>query len=68
MRLLNLYKIMESKTKISTTDYDGLNQLLILKAICNQIYIARNITMDSKTIEEQLKKIDELFRDKDNFN
>lgn len=59
---------MEKKTKASITDFDSLNQLLILKAICNQIYIARNITLKPETIEEQLKKIDELFRDKDNFN
>jgi hypothetical protein len=50
------------------TDYDSLNQLLILKAICNQIYIARNISMNNETIEECLKRIDSLFRDKDNFN
>lgn len=49
-------------------EYDSLNQLLILKAICGQIYIARNITLNSETIEEQLKKIDSLFRDRDNFN
>lgn len=58
---------MEKKKK-TITDYDGLNQLLTLKAICNQIYIARNITLNPDAIEEQLKKIDSLFRDKDNFN
>lgn len=55
------------KTKV-ITDYDGINQLLILKAICNQIYIARNISMNSEKVEEQLKRIDSLFRDKDNYN
>jgi len=61
---------MDKKLKKSQdiNDYDSLNQLLILKAICSQIYIARNISMNSDTIEEQLRKIDELFRDKDNFN
>lgn len=59
---------MEKKTKTSITDYDSINQLLILKAICNQIYIARNISMNSEEIEKQMKMIDSLFRDKDNFN
>lgn len=59
---------MEKIKKQNIADYDSLNQLLILKAICNQIYIARNITLDASTIEEQLRKLDQLFRDKDNFN
>lgn len=59
---------MENPENKTITDYDSLTQLLTLKAICNQIYIARNITLNTETIEEQLKKIDQLFRDKDNFN
>jgi 3-phosphoglycerate kinase len=52
----------------SITDYNLSDQLLILKAICNQIYIARNISLNNEIIEEQLRRIDSLFRDKDNFN
>jgi hypothetical protein len=52
----------------SINDHDSLNQLLLLKAICSQIYIARNISMNNDIVEEQLKRIDSLFRDKDNFN
>lgn len=58
----------EKIQKKAITDYDSINQLLILKAICNQIYIARNISMSSETVEEQMKRIDALFRDRDNFN
>ena len=56
------------KVKKDITSYDPIDRLLILTAICSQIYIARNISMSEETIQEQLKKIDELFRDKDNFN
>ena len=50
------------------TDYDSITQLLILKDICNKIYIARNITLNSEIIEECMGEIDKLFTDKDNFN
>jgi hypothetical protein len=58
------------KLKISKgiNSNDSLNQLLILKEICGKIYIARNISLSEKTIQEQLAKIDELFRDKENLN
>lgn len=42
--------------------YDCLDQLLILKEICNKIYIARNISLDNEGVIEQLKEIDNLFR------
>ena len=42
--------------------YDCLDQLLILKKICNKIYIARNISLDNEGVIEQLKEIDNLFR------
>ena len=48
--------------------YDSLNQLMILKDICNSIYIARNITLSEKSIVENLEKIDRLFRDDENYN
>ena len=48
--------------------YDSLNQLMILKDICNSIYIARNITLSEKSIVENLEKIDKLFRDDENYN
>jgi hypothetical protein len=59
-----------SKLKItkSINSNDSLNQLLLLKEICSKIYIARNISLSEDTIQEQLKRIDELFRDKDNYN
>lgn len=56
------------KKRQDINSFDSINQLMTLKAICAQIYIARNISLSPETIEEQMKKIDELFRDKDNFN
>lgn len=44
------------------TDYSPEEQLDILLSICNKIYIARNISMDSFGIIEQLKVIDSLFK------
>lgn len=46
-------------------NYDSLKQLLILKEICNKIYIARNISLDNEGVIEQLELIDNLFRDSD---
>lgn len=48
--------------------YNSLEQLMILKDICHKIYIARNITLDSETIDDTMSRIDKLFRDTDNFN
>jgi hypothetical protein len=48
--------------------YDCLDQLLILKEICNKIYIARNISLDNDGVIEQLKEIDELFKENENYN
>jgi hypothetical protein len=45
--------------------HDSLEQLLILKEICNKIYIARNISLDNEGVIEQLELIDNLFRDSD---
>lgn len=61
-------KIPEKAKLKSITDYPSLEQLTIMKDICNKIYIARNITMSSDTILEQMERIDVLFRDKSNFN
>jgi len=44
-----------------------LTQLMILKDICNRMYIARNITMSQDSIVDNLEKIDRLFRD-ENYN
>jgi hypothetical protein len=49
-------------------DYNPTDQLILLKEICNTIYIARNISLSEQTIIDQLKRLDQLFRDKDNFN
>lgn len=43
-------------------DHTPEEQLEILKTICNKIYIARNISMDSLDVIRQLVIIDELFR------
>ena len=47
--------------------YDSLTQLMILKDICNRMYIARNITMSQDSIVDNLEKLDILFRD-ENYN
>ena len=47
--------------------YDSLTQLMILKDICNTMYIARNITMSHDSMIDNLEKIDRLFRD-ENYN
>lgn len=48
-------------------EYDAADQLAILTDICHSIYIARNITLSSDVILDNLKKLDRLFRD-ENFN
>ena len=48
--------------------YGSLDQLQILKDICNKIYIARNISLSEDTIHEMFRRIDILFRDKINLN
>ena len=48
--------------------YDSLTQLMILKDVCNRIYIARNIAMSQDSIVDNLEKIDILFRDDENYN
>jgi hypothetical protein len=47
--------------------YDSLTQLMILKDICNRMYIARNITLSQDSMIDNLEKIDRLFRD-ENYN
>ena len=47
--------------------HDSLEQLLILKEICNKIYIARNIALDNEGVITQLELIDNLFRE-ENLN
>ena len=48
-------------------NHDSLEQLLILKEICNKIYIARNIALDNEGVIAQLELIDNLFRE-ENLN
>ena len=43
--------------------HNSLEQLLILKEICNKIYIARNISLDNEGVITQLELIDNLFRE-----
>ena len=47
---------------------DFIDQAGGLQDICNRLYIARNISLSSEGVENCLKEIDNLFRDKDNFN
>lgn len=49
-------------------DYPSFDQLMILKDLCHKIYIARNITLDQNVIMDNLKRIDILFRDTENYN
>jgi hypothetical protein len=49
-------------------NYNSLDQLLILKDLCNKIYIARNISLSDADVIEQLELIDNLFKDQENFN
>lgn len=48
--------------------YNSINQLMILKDICNSLYIARNIALSEESIVDSLEKIDKLFRDDENYN
>ena len=43
-------------------EYTSAERLFILDRICAEIYIARNISMDQKTIVDNLVKIDKLYR------
>lgn len=63
-----MFEIPEKQNLKHVNSYSSLEQLTILKDICNRIYIARNIALSQKSIIENLEKIDTLFRDKDNFN
>ncbi len=46
-------------------EHDSLKQLLILKELCNKIYIARNISLSNDDVIRQLELIDNLFKDSD---
>jgi len=46
-------------------NYNSLDQLLILKDLCNKIYIARNISLDNEGVISQLELIDNLFKESD---
>lgn len=48
--------------------YNSIHQLMILKDICNRIYIARNISLSEDSMIDNLEKIDKIFRDYENFN
>ena len=43
-------------------EYTSTERLFVLDRICAEIYIARNISMDQKTILDNLVKIDKLYR------
>lgn len=63
-----MFKIPDKSELTHINGYPSLQQLLILKDICNKIYIARNISMSEEQIIENLEKIDTLFKDKENYN
>lgn len=63
-----MFEIPEKKDLKEIVNYPSLEQLLILKDICNRIYIARNITLSQDSVIDNLEKIDRLFRDRSNFN
>ena len=47
---------------------DFIDQSDELRDICNRLYIARNIALSVEGVENCLREIDNIFRDKDNFN
>lgn len=55
---------MQKKKKIKeqSPTYEEMRDIL------NQIYIARNITLNEKMMLKCLNQIDKWFRDKDNYN
>lgn len=42
--------------------YTQEERLFLLNQICSEIYIARNISMDQKTIIDNLERIDKIYR------
>jgi len=63
-----LTTIPDDKDLKSISSYGSLDQLLILKTICHDIYIARNISMNQEKILDSMKKIDKIFVDSSNYN
>jgi hypothetical protein len=60
---------MEDENTIELeTIMDFIDQAGELQDICNRLYIARNISLSSEGVENCLREIDNIFRDKDNFN
>ena len=56
------------QTQLYIKDPEYCELLLNCKDICNQIYIARNISLNQDSILDALKKIDILMRDKESNN
>ena len=56
------------QTQLYIQDPEYCELLLNCKDICNQIYIARNISLSQDSILDALKKIDILMRDKESNN
>jgi hypothetical protein len=63
-----LTTIPETADLKAINSYSSLDQLLILKTICHDIYIARNISMSHEKILDSLKTIDKLFVERENYN
>jgi hypothetical protein len=63
-----MLKIPELSDLKSINNYSLHQQLLILKDICNKIYIARNITLNNDEINHQMQRIDKILKDTENYN
>ena len=59
---------MDKDTLKNIDTYPESEQMLILRYVCNQLYIARNISLSEENMLELLEFIDRLFKDPDNFN
>lgn len=65
---MNKGDLLHVQTQLYIQDPEYCELLLNCKDICNQIYIARNISLSQDSILDALKKIDILMRDKESNN
>lgn len=60
--------IPQFSNKLDFVNSDLQKKYEICYDICSRIYINRNIALNEAGIIEQLKRIDKLFRETDNYN
>ena len=60
--------LRHAQTQLYIADPQYCQLLLDCRDICNQIYIARNISLNEESILDALKKIDTIMRDKESNN